>query len=358
MIKPRPGGILVKRRTGSGQIVTVQIPVEVKGKPALPVGESVGRTPPPAAVTETSSIETTSASDAALRLAVERARASPPQVPACSGGFRMPVPHPPPTEAQRAGMDAKHNADLGWRLAKIVGVEFDLMPDLLKRKAVEVLPNGIHAAVVEAAIKAGSTATEKELQHTVREAMRAYFSRVRYLEVLTAPGAVRPAFAGRPGQAISEAERAAAQRKLDERRKKWAQSATNIEIAPIFAAIRPKLKLTEEMIGTLGPGSHCDGRGLMLVAKPSGTRSWVLRYQLKGRRRDAGLGPWPEVTLARAREKALELRRAIKDEGRDPLRPKPKPESIKRMARAKRQHEREQAMPVTADNWLTQMKLH
>jgi integrase len=56
----------------------------------------------------------------------------------------------------------------------------------------------------------------------------------------------------------------------------------------------------------------------MLVVKPSGARSWVLRYQIHGRRRDMGLGSFPEVTLAMARERALEARRQIA-EGRDPL---------------------------------------
>jgi len=56
----------------------------------------------------------------------------------------------------------------------------------------------------------------------------------------------------------------------------------------------------------------------MLVVKPSGARSWVLRYQTDGRRRDMGLGSWPEVTLAMARERALQARRQIA-EGRDPL---------------------------------------
>ena len=49
----------------------------------------------------------------------------------------------------------------------------------------------------------------------------------------------------------------------------------------------------------------------MLVVKPSGAKSWVLRYQIAGKRRDMGLGPWPDVSLAMAREKALEARRSI-----------------------------------------------
>ncbi|HEX6012518.1 MAG TPA: Arm DNA-binding domain-containing protein [Geminicoccaceae bacterium] len=69
-------------------------------------------------------------------------------------------------------------------------------------------------------------------------------------------------------------------------------------------------KLTARSVETAGPGTHEDGRGLRLVVKPGGSRSWVLRYQIAGRRRDLGLGPFPEITLARAREKALEARRA------------------------------------------------
>src|SRR5689334_1935101 len=78
------------------------------------------------------------------------------------------------------------------------------------------------------------------------------------------------------------------------------------------------MPLTARKVETAGPGSHIDGRGLMLVVKASGSRSWVLRYQIAGRRRDHGLGPWPEVTLAEAREKALAARRLV-IAGRDPL---------------------------------------
>jgi hypothetical protein len=56
----------------------------------------------------------------------------------------------------------------------------------------------------------------------------------------------------------------------------------------------------------------------MLVVQPGGSRSWVLRYQMAGRRRDMGLGPYPEIGLARAREKAAEARGSPRT-GRDPL---------------------------------------
>jgi integrase len=79
-------------------------------------------------------------------------------------------------------------------------------------------------------------------------------------------------------------------------------------------------KLTDRAVKAAAPGRHMDGtvRGLTLLVWPTGARSWVVRYQLVGKRRDMGLGPYPEVSLARAREKALEARRLVK-EGLDPL---------------------------------------
>ena len=53
------------------------------------------------------------------------------------------------------------------------------------------------------------------------------------------------------------------------------------------------MALSVRKVETAPAGRYTDGRGLMLVVKPSGARSWVLRYQLNGRRRDMGLGPYP-----------------------------------------------------------------
>jgi integrase len=80
-------------------------------------------------------------------------------------------------------------------------------------------------------------------------------------------------------------------------------------------------KLTDRAVKTAPPGRHGDEavKGLMLVVQPGGkSRSWVLRYQIDGRRRDMGLGPYPEISLAEAREKALEARKLAKAK-RDPL---------------------------------------
>lgn len=72
-----------------------------------------------------------------------------------------------------------------------------------------------------------------------------------------------------------------------------------------------RLGLSARKVETAPPGRHMDGRGLHLLVKPSGARSWVLRWQRDGRSHDIGLGPWPEVTLAEAREKALAARRLV-----------------------------------------------
>lgn len=76
-------------------------------------------------------------------------------------------------------------------------------------------------------------------------------------------------------------------------------------------------KLTQFAIKHASPGRHSDGNGLYLLVSPTGTKSWVLRIQVDGRRRDFGLGSLSLVGLHEAREKALKWRRLAKD-GIDP----------------------------------------
>jgi len=58
--------------------------------------------------------------------------------------------------------------------------------------------------------------------------------------------------------------------------------------------------------------------GLLLRITPSGSRQWILRAKVGNRRPDMGLGPYPEISLAQAREKARELKEKIRS-GIDPL---------------------------------------
>ena len=66
------------------------------------------------------------------------------------------------------------------------------------------------------------------------------------------------------------------------------------------------------------PGRYADGDGLLLYVSTTGRKSWVQRITIDGRRRDIGLGSFPAVSLAQAREKAMENRAAVA-QGRDPL---------------------------------------
>ncbi|MEX3015497.1 tyrosine-type recombinase/integrase [Gymnodinialimonas hymeniacidonis] len=93
------------------------------------------------------------------------------------------------------------------------------------------------------------------------------------------------------------------------------------------------MPLSARKVETAGPGRHGDGRGLFLYVKSSGARSWVLRYQVMGKRHDLGLGAYPEVSLAMARDRALQARRMIQ-EGEDPIAKKrqAKPKTFKEAA--------------------------
>jgi integrase len=58
--------------------------------------------------------------------------------------------------------------------------------------------------------------------------------------------------------------------------------------------------------------------GLLLHVAPTGSRAWVLRVRVGGKRRDVGLGGFPDVTLEHARTKARE-KRAMIEKGLDPV---------------------------------------
>lgn len=66
------------------------------------------------------------------------------------------------------------------------------------------------------------------------------------------------------------------------------------------------------------PGYYGDGGGLWLQISKLGGKSWVFRYTAVGKAREMGLGAAHTVTLAEARTKALDCRKAVLD-GKDPI---------------------------------------
>ena len=80
-------------------------------------------------------------------------------------------------------------------------------------------------------------------------------------------------------------------------------------------------------------GRYCDGDGLYLDVQPTGTRSWVQRLVIRGRRRELGLGGFPLVPLKDARAAALANRRLARAGG-DPLAEKRRLKSMPTFAAA------------------------
>lgn len=78
-------------------------------------------------------------------------------------------------------------------------------------------------------------------------------------------------------------------------------------------------RLNARQVATIAePGRYADGNCLYLNVSDTGARSWCLIYNFKTKRRELGLGICPAVSLAQAREKALEAQR-LRADGIDPF---------------------------------------
>ena len=82
---------------------------------------------------------------------------------------------------------------------------------------------------------------------------------------------------------------------------------------------RTRQTLSAAMVRTVSKlGMYSDGNGLNLRVERSGTKQWVQRVTIAGKRSMLGLGGYPAISLADARELAAANQRAVK-QGRDPL---------------------------------------
>jgi len=82
---------------------------------------------------------------------------------------------------------------------------------------------------------------------------------------------------------------------------------------------RPINRLSARAVQTLTKqGYHADGGGLYLLVKPTGSKSWVLRFRRGGRLREMGLGSTQVVSLQEARAAALEHHKHLAG-GEDPI---------------------------------------
>jgi integrase len=82
---------------------------------------------------------------------------------------------------------------------------------------------------------------------------------------------------------------------------------------------RIQRRVTAREVAALRPGMHCIADNLYLSVTSPASRAWIFRYQRGGKRREMGLGPYPLVSLSRARALAGDHRRALVVDGLDPL---------------------------------------
>jgi integrase len=122
-------------------------------------------------------------------------------------------------------------------------------------------------------------------------------------------------------------------------------------VLPILGVNMARInKLTAfEIAKEKGPKVLHDGGGLYLRVTASGAKSWVFRYQIAGKRRDMGLGAYPDISLAEARRRAAE-RRKQRQEGVDPLNARLAERQARRVAEARGRTFREVADEFVSRN--------
>ena len=95
----------------------------------------------------------------------------------------------------------------------------------------------------------------------------------------------------------------------------------------------PHNALAAAFVRTAPVGRHADGNGLYLYVQRTGTRSWIQRLVIRGRKHELGLGSVHLVSLAEAREQALANRKLARSGG-DPLSDRRRAQGIPTFAEA------------------------
>ena len=123
----------------------------------------------------------------------------------------------------------------------------------------------------------------------------------------------------------------------------------------------PHKRLSAAFVRSAPPGRHCDGNGLYLYVQKTGTRSWIQRLVVRGRKRELGLGSVALVSLAEAREQALTNRKLARAGG-DPLAEKRRSVGIPSFAgAAERALEQKRAgwrSAAHANSWFRSLELY
>jgi len=89
--------------------------------------------------------------------------------------------------------------------------------------------------------------------------------------------------------------------------KDWVDIRRDIDLAGIH-------RLTASFVKNAPVGKHFDGAGLIYFKRPDGRGQWILRLTVHKRRREMGLGGYPDIGLADAREAAQKWRTMAKQD--------------------------------------------
>ncbi|WP_148252202.1 tyrosine-type recombinase/integrase [Aidingimonas lacisalsi] len=86
-------------------------------------------------------------------------------------------------------------------------------------------------------------------------------------------------------------------------------------------------KKVQSLIKDGTPGRYSDGNGLYLMIPRKGMPYWMLRYTFAGKRRELTLDKYADLSLAEAREQAVESQKAIR-KGLDPVEERKREEQV------------------------------
>jgi len=103
------------------------------------------------------------------------------------------------------------------------------------------------------------------------------------------------------------------------------------------------MKLKAKSLTSLAPGKHFDGHGLYLEVMKSESRFWRMKYRHGGKENRLSFGPYPDVSLTEARDRAAAARAKLRG-GNDP--------AAERKAVRKQQQSDALTFAVIRDEWL------
>lgn len=105
-------------------------------------------------------------------------------------------------------------------------------------------------------------------------------------------------------------------------------AGTQDQVTSTKAGKHPEKALSAAFVRTvIEQGKYNDGNGLFLKVDPSGAKRWIQRIVIRGKRTEMGLGSASLVSLAEARELALENRKLAR-QGGDPLKAKREAQAV------------------------------